>query len=82
MTMRAGTKQSLPPFSRTPSTSGILQSLPVISTAKEHLSSAVKRSTKLSYAAGLKNEAEKERNRAARQVREEFEATTSYDSFH
>ncbi|GAX85127.1 hypothetical protein CEUSTIGMA_g12547.t1 [Chlamydomonas eustigma] len=47
---------------------GVLQSLLAMSTAKEHLASAVKRSSRVAYSAGLRNEAEKERNKAARQM--------------
>jgi hypothetical protein len=48
---------------------GILQALPVMSTAKEHLASAVKRASRVTYSSGIRNETEKERNKAARQVR-------------
>lgn len=47
---------------------GALQKLPVIPPAEEIAASALKRSRKVQPAAGIKNEAEKERSRAAKQL--------------
>lgn len=47
---------------------GALQTVPVVAPANEHLSSALKRASKVTHAAHIKNEAERERNRGARQM--------------
>ncbi|KAF5843823.1 hypothetical protein DUNSADRAFT_5060 [Dunaliella salina] len=47
---------------------GALQGLPVVAPSNESLSSALKRASKVAYSSSIKNEAEKERNRAARQM--------------
>eukprot|EP00775_Hariotina_reticulata_P012325 gene12325-12460_t len=47
---------------------GVLQQLPVIPPADELAASALKRSLRVSPGAGIKNEAEKERSRAAKQL--------------
>lgn len=52
-------------------TAGALQSVPVVSPAKEHLASAIKRTARTSHASGIKSDAERERSKAARQVRRE-----------
>lgn len=47
---------------------GALQKVPVIPPADELAASALKRSLRVSPGAGIKNEAEKERSRAAKQL--------------
>ncbi|MEW5302207.1 MAG: hypothetical protein WDW36_005010 [Sanguina aurantia] len=47
---------------------GVLQSVPVVSSSKEHLQSALKRASRVAHSAGIRNEAERERNKAARQM--------------
>jgi hypothetical protein len=47
---------------------GALQKVPVVSPPDELAASALKRAVKVQPAAGLKNEAEKERSRAAKQL--------------
>lgn len=47
---------------------GMLQLAPVVSPPDEHLRSAAKRAARVAPSAAIKNEAEKERNRAARQL--------------
>lgn len=47
---------------------GMLQLVPVVNPPSEHLASALKRSARVPPSAAIKNEAEKERNRAARQL--------------
>jgi hypothetical protein len=47
---------------------GMLQLAPVVSPAIEQLNSALKRAGRVAPSAAIKNEAEKERNRAARQL--------------
>jgi hypothetical protein len=49
---------------------GVLQNVPAVATPTESLASAVKRASRVAPSAGIKNEAERERNRAAKQVRD------------
>lgn len=49
-------------------TAGVLHSVAVVAPAKEQLASALKRATKVAPNATIKNAAESERNRAARQM--------------
>ncbi|KAJ9520108.1 hypothetical protein QJQ45_030036 [Haematococcus lacustris] len=47
---------------------GVLQSVPQVAPTNEHLASALKRASRVVASATIKNEAEKERHRAARQM--------------
>ncbi|KAG1665231.1 hypothetical protein FOA52_011419 [Chlamydomonas sp. UWO 241] len=47
---------------------GMLQSVPAVPQPQETLASAIKRASRCTPSSGIKNEAEKERNRAARQM--------------